>query len=347
MSDEQYITTLQQDALSRLSSGEAIVSVVMPAHNEELGLPNAVATISGVLESCVSDWEIVVVDDGSTDSTFDVVNALATQDSRVKGLQLSRNFGKEAALLCGLKAAAGTVVITIDSDLQHPPKLIPRMLEEWKKGALVVHAVKRSRDNDSLAARIRALMFNKVLSRLSEIDLNNSSDFKLLDRLIVNTLVRELPERRRFYRGLTGWIGYPAASVEFDVENRELGDGKWSGIRLIDLALTAIVSFTSAPLRIVTILGFLTLLLGVIVGIDAIASWMLGKAVSGFATTITTLLVVGSFIMISLGILGEYVAKIYDEIKQRPVYFVQETVGLDEDQARSAGRILDDRRSIL
>ena len=347
MSNQQDMTSLRPDVLSERDLRHVYVSVVMPAYNEAAGLPKAVSTISDILRDCVKDWEIVIVDDGSTDSTFDTISSLSADDSRVKGLQLSRNFGKEAALLCGLKAAAGDVVITIDSDLQHPPKLIPTMLEEWRKGAMVVHAVKRSRERDSMAARLRALMFNKVLSNMSEIDLNNSSDFKLLDRLIVNTLIRELPERQRFYRGLTGWIGYPAASVEFDVESRESGEGKWSGIRLIDLAVTAIVSFTSAPLRIVTILGFATLLLGAIVGADAIVSWALGKAVSGFTTTITTLLIVGSFIMISLGILGEYVAKIYDEIKMRPLYFVQETVGLNEGQARSAGRNVDDRRSIL
>jgi len=347
MSNRYDSAALGSDMLKERDIETVFVSVVVPAFNEEIGLPNAVSNISNVLRNHVTNWEIVIVDDGSTDSTFDVISSLAVDDSRVKGVQLSRNFGKEAAILCGLKAAAGAVVVTIDSDLQHPPKLIPKMLDEWQKGAMVVHAVKRNRDHDSLAARVRAAMFNKVLSKMSNIDINNSSDFKLLDRLIVNALIRELPERRRFYRGLAGWVGYPVASIKFDVESRELGAEKWSSIRLLDLALTAIVSFTSAPLRIVTILGILTLLLGVIVGTDAVVSWALDKAVSGFATTITTLLIVGSFIMISLGILGEYVAKIYDEIKSRPVYFIQETVGLDENQDRSARYVVKDRRSIL
>jgi glycosyltransferase involved in cell wall biosynthesis len=330
-------------AVNRPDVDSILLSVVMPAHNEARSLPRTVSAVSEVLETCVKDWEIIIVDDGSGDDTFRTIAELSKVDRRVKGLRLSRNFGKEAALLCGLKAAAGDVVITIDADLQHPPKLIPSLLDEWNAGATVVHAVKRARAQDGLAVRIRAAMFNRFLSTMSDIDVKNSSDFKLLDRMAVNALVRDLPERRRFYRGLAGWVGYPSASVEFDVEAREQGGGKWSSWRLVDLAVTAIVSFTSAPLRIVTILGLVTLLLGVVIGTDAIVSWFMGNAVSGFATLITTLLVVGSFIMISLGILGEYIAKIYDEIKHRPVYFVQDTVGLDTARARSARYVPENR----
>jgi glycosyltransferase involved in cell wall biosynthesis len=330
-------------AVNRPDVDSILLSVVMPAHNEARSLPRTVSAVSEVLETCVKDWEIIIVDDGSGDDTFRTIAELSKVDRRVKGLRLSRNFGKEAALLCGLKAAAGDVVITIDADLQHPPKLIPSLLDEWNAGATVVHAVKRARAQDGLAVRIRAGMFNRFLSTMSDIDVKNSSDFKLLDRMAVNALVRDLPERRRFYRGLAGWVGYPSASVEFDVEAREQGGGKWSSWRLVDLAVTAIVSFTSAPLRIVTILGLVTLLLGVVIGTDAIVSWFMGNAVSGFATLITTLLVVGSFIMISLGILGEYIAKIYDEIKHRPVYFVQDTVGLDTARARSARYVPENR----
>jgi glycosyltransferase involved in cell wall biosynthesis len=330
-------------AVNRPDVDSILLSVVMPAHNEARSLPRTVSAVSEVLETCVKDWEIIIVDDGSGDDTFRTIAELSKVDRRVKGLRLSRNFGKEAALLCGLKAAAGDVVITIDADLQHPPKLIPSLLDEWNAGATVVHAVKRARAQDGLAVRIRAAMFNRFLSTMSDIDVKNSSDFKLLDRMAVNALVRDLPERRRFYRGLAGWVGYPSASVEFDVEAREQGGGKWSSWRLVDLAVTAIVSFTTAPLRIVTILGLVTLLLGVVIGTDAIVSWFMGNAVSGFATLITTLLVVGSFIMISLGILGEYIAKIYDEIKHRPVYFVQDTVGLDTARARSARYVPENR----
>jgi glycosyltransferase involved in cell wall biosynthesis len=308
---------------------DALISVVIPAHNESAGISNAVSIISSAVEQCSKRFEIIIIDDGSDDEMFDIVTELAIQDSRVQGIRLSRNFGKEAALLCGLQAAIGDVVITIDSDLQHPPTLIYEMMEKWQQGALIVHAIKRSRKNDSLIAKARAYMFNRAISWLAKIDLNNSSDFKLLDRIIVDTLANRLPERNRLYRGLASWVGYPSEFVEFDVNPRSNGEGQWSMFGLIELAITTVVSFTSAPLRIVTILGFMTALLGFIVGTDAAISWFRGQAVSGFATLIITILIIGSFIMISLGILGEYVANIYDEIKQRPVYFVAETVGFE------------------
>jgi hypothetical protein len=205
------------------------------------------------------------------------------------------------------------------------------MIEEWRQGAMVVDAVKRRRENDGILTRLRAGLFNSLLSRLGGINMENSSDFKLLDRLVVDAIARELPERQRFYRGLADWVGYRHASIPFDVEARAEGQGKWSVWKLMQLATTAIVSFTSAPLQIVTVLGILTLLLGVVVGADALIAWFQGRAVSGFATTIITLLVVGSFIMISLGIMGEYLAKIYDEIKARPTYLVESAVGFDGD----------------
>ena len=202
------------------------------------------------------------------------------------------------------------------------------MIECWRNGARVVDAVKRSRERDSVFARVRARFFNTLLSKLGGISLQNSSDFKLLDRTVVNAITRDLPERERFYRGLSDWVGYDHAAIEFDVDARAAGEGKWTLWKLISLAITAIVSFTSAPLRIVTILGFTTLALGFLIAAEALIGWLQGIAVSGFATTIITLLVIGSFIMISLGIIGEYIAKIYDEIKARPAYLVEREVGI-------------------
>jgi glycosyltransferase involved in cell wall biosynthesis len=304
-----------------------LLSIVVPAHNEARGIAHATTVILNAVASCGMELELIVVDDGSRDDTFARVRELSGNDARIKGLRFSRNFGKEAALLAGLKATSGDAVVTIDSDLQHPPALIPRMIEEWHNGAAVVDAVKRSRENDGLLTRVRAELFNALLSRLGRINLENASDFKLLDRVVVNAITHELPERQRFYRGLADWVGYAHASVPFDVGARAEGEGKWSLWKLVGLATTAIVSFTSAPLQIVTVLGVLTLGLGFVVGADALIAWVQGRAVSGFATTIITLLVVGSFIMISLGIIGEYLAKIYDEIKGRPVYLVEGEVG--------------------
>lgn len=300
---------------------------MIPAHNEAVGLENTVSAIADAVGECVDDWEVLIIDDGSEDGTFDVIRSLAADDRRIRGIRLSRNFGKEAALLCGLRHSRGDAVVTMDADLQHPPELLPEMVARWKAGAKVVNGVKRDRTTDSRRIRARARLFNRVLSGLAGIDLKDASDFKLLDRVVVDTLVRDFPERQRFYRGLTGWVGYPTGTVEYAVGRRGEGSSRWSVLRLAELAVTALVSFTSAPLRIVTILGVTTMALGLVVGTDAFISWFRGKAVTGFATVIITLLIIGSFIMISLGVLGEYVAKIYDEIKRRPAYLVQETTG--------------------
>jgi glycosyltransferase involved in cell wall biosynthesis len=306
-----------------------LVSVVLPAHDEAAGIERAVRVVGGVLDGCAPRWEIVVVDDGSRDGTFERLAALAATEPRVKALRLSRNFGKEAALLAGLRAARGDAVVTMDADLQHPPALIPAMVERWRGGAKVVDGVKRSRATDGALTRWRARVFNRLITRLGGVDLENASDFKLLDRMVVQAIARELPERQRFYRGLSEWVGYTRESLPFDVEERLDGQGKWTLPKLVDLAMTALLSFTSAPLRVVTCLGLLTMVFGLYVAGDALVSRYRGIAVSGFATTIITLLIIGSFIMISLGIIGEYIAKIYDEIKARPAYLVERSVGLE------------------
>jgi len=319
-----------QEITVKRSVETALVSIVLPARNEAASIATAIDTISGVLASCAPNWEIVVVDDGSDDRTFDELRRLAAEDSRVRAIQFSRNFGKEAALLAGLQHAAGDVVITMDADLQHPPELIPQMLESWSDGAMVVNAVKRSRDSDGMLARFRAGVFNSLISRLGGLDMQGASDFKLLDKVVVDQVAGHLPERERFYRGLADWVGYRSVSLPFDVNSRVGGEGKWSVLKLADLALTALVSFTSAPLRIVTLLGVATLVLGFFVGADALVSWLRGSAVSGFATVIITLLLIGSFVMISLGIVGEYIAKIYEEVKRRPSYIVEATTDADD-----------------
>jgi len=306
-----------------------LLSVVIPAHNEESGISHALSVVQSVLDTCGMNWEIIVVDDGSRDRTFERLGELAANNPRIRGVRFSRNFGKEAALLAGLNHARGDAVVTIDADLQHPPRLIPAMIEAWKRGAKVVDGVKRSRATDGALTRLRASIFNATLSRLGGINMENSSDFKLLDRVAVNAITQALPERQRFYRGLSDWVGYPHESVLFDVEERAQGQGKWSLWGLLGLATTAIVTFTSAPLRIVTGLGVITLIFGCFIAIEALVGWFQGRSVSGFSTTIFTLLIIGSFIMISLGIIGEYIAKIYDEIKRRPAYLIESTVGIE------------------
>ena len=314
---------------------DIFLSIVIPAFNEEQGIQHAVAEVAQVAGKCTQRYEIIVIDDGSKDRTYEKICSFSLADTSVKAVKFSRNFGKEAALLAGLELAAGDVVVTMDADLQHPPALIPALLTEWEKGYKVVHAVKSERLNDSLATRLRAHIFNGLLKRLGGIEAANASDFKLLDRVAVDVLVQALPERGRFYRGLADWIGFKQAWISFCVADRNAGVGKWSVFSLIGLAVTAIISFTSAPLRIVTILGLCTLLFAFVVAVETLWSWFMGQSVSGFATIIITVLVLGSVNMISLGIMGEYIAKIYGEIKARPMYIVESSYGIEGAKANS------------
>jgi len=308
-----------------------LVSVVIPAHNEATGIERTINEIERVLDGCDIVYELIIVDDGSRDGTFEKVVELETSHKDLKGIQFSRNFGKEAALLAGLKASNGDAVITMDADLQHPPKLIPELLAKWKEGFQVVHGVKRDRLNDCALVRWRAMAFNYLVGLLGGISVQHASDFKLLDRIAVNAVVGQLPETQRFYRGLTRWIGFRQTEIPFSVEVRNDGKGKWSMPSLFDLATTALVSFTSAPLRIISVLGLFTLILGVIIAGDALLSWFQGKARSGYTTIVCSVLIIGSFIMISLGIVGEYMAKIYEEIKRRPSYLVTSRCGFGDE----------------
>ncbi len=314
--------------MTLFSQTSPFISAIVPSYNEGQGLAIAIKVIAETLDTCESDWEIIVVDDGSNDDTFQQVDLLSTYDSRIKGVSLSRNFGKEAAIIAGLKQATGQAVIIIDADLQHPPALIPDMIEQWRLGAQIIHCVKSNRKSDSLRKRGSAYFINHLISSFGGININNSSDFKLLDREIVDILVHQLPERERFFRGLTSWLGFSEHYLYFDVASRQGDKSKWSFIKLFELAITALTSFTSFPLRIITILGFSTLLLSFFVIADAFISFANNNAVSGFVTLIICLLVIGSFIMISLGIIGEYIAKIYEEVKNRPHYLIKASIGL-------------------
>jgi glycosyltransferase involved in cell wall biosynthesis len=304
------------------------ISVVIPAYNESHGITEAIKQVVGVLSTCESAWEIIVVDDGSRDQTYQQICRLAQAEPRIKCIALSRNFGKEGAILAGLEYATGKAIIIMDADLQHPPNLIPEMLDKWRSGIQIVHAVKRSRKEDSVGKKTAAYCINKLISSLGGFNVNNSSDFKLLDREIVDIIVHRLPERERFFRGLTSWLGFSEDYIYFDVARRQGDESKWSFWSLLELSITALTSFTSAPLRIITFLGVATLLLGFFVASEALWSLLNGQAVSGYATIIISVLLIGSFIMISLGIIGEYIAKIYEEVKARPHYLVKASVGI-------------------
>lgn len=313
--------------LAPRSSGGRRLSVVIPAKDERVGLEAVLEAVYGVLRECGLEHEVIVVDDGSRDGTFERLRELLPRYSGLRGVRLSRNYGKEAALLAGLRVATGDAVITMDADLQHPPALIPEMVARWREGARVVHGIKRRASGARRRDRLASSAFNRLMRWLAGIEMRHASDFTLLDRVAVDVIVRQLPERQRFYRALTRWVGFRQDTVTFDVRPRSKGRSAWSFARLFDLAATGIVSFTSLPLRLVTVLGFLTLVFAVVVAVETLWSWFTGTSVSGYATIEITLLFIGSTIMISLGILGEYVARIYDEVKGRPGYLVEEEIG--------------------
>ena len=302
------------------------VSVVMPLHNEATGLPDSLAAVVAALRALGTPFEIVAVDDGSTDATWPIIAEAARGDAGIRGLRLSRQFGKEAALCAGLASARGDVAVTIDGDLQHPPEVIGRLLEAWRDGADVVDGVKSAETSRSSLGRMQSRLFYGTLRALSGYDLKGASDFKLLDRRALEAYLA-LPERHVFYRGMVSWLGFRRAEVAFYAPAGRAGESKWGFAKLIRLALTAVTSFSSAPLHFITMLGFGFLLFALVLGGQTVWRKLNGSAVEGFTTVIVLLLIVGSAIMIGLGVIGEYVARIYDEVKARPRYVVAESTG--------------------
>ena len=302
-----------------------LLSVILPAYNEEKMIEKARDTLGRILSEQDIPYEIVFVDDGSKDQTGPEIEKAAKKDNHVAGVHFSRNFGKESAMMAGLASAGGDCCVVMDCDLQHPPETVVEMYRLWEQGYEVVEGVKHSRGKESLAHRASAGMFYKIISKAVGIDMSRASDFKLLDRKAVDALL-EMPERNAFFRALSAWIGYKTTSVEFDVREREEGVSKWSTKSLIRYAITNIVSFSSAPMQFVTGAGVFMFLLAVILGIQTLVHYFTGNAVEGFTTVILLLLLIGSILMISLGIIGYYISKIYEEVKGRPRYLISRKI---------------------
>lgn len=303
-----------------------MLSVVLPAYNEEKMIKKAAGTIGNILKNEEIDYEIVFVDDGSKDGTWREIESAGKEDEHVNGVHFSRNFGKESAMMAGLENAGGDCVVVMDCDLQHPPETIVEMYRLWQQGYEVVEGVKRTRGKESIFHKMSAGMFYKMISKAVKIDMSHASDFKLLDRRAVEALL-EMPERNAFFRALSSWIGFRSTSVEFDVRDREIGESKWSTKSLIRYAISNIVSFSSAPMTVVTITGILGLLFAVILGIQTLVNYFSGHAVEGFTTVILIILIMGSLILMGLGIIGYYIAKIYEEVKCRPRYIISKKTG--------------------
>jgi len=302
-----------------------MLSVVIPSYNEEGNILRTAETIGRLLEENKINAELLFVDDGSTDGTWEAISAASQDLDYVRGLKFSRNFGKEAAIFAGLEASDGDCVVVIDCDLQHPPEKIVEMYDLWTRGYEIVEGVKAYRGKESAIHKAAAKSFYSIISKASGIDMDKSSDFKLLDRKAVNVLLN-MREKNAFFRALSSWIGFKTTQIMYSVRERDIGTTKWSTKALIKYAISNITSFSSFPMQVVTFLGCVTLVFSLVFSIRTLIQKLSGEALGGFTTIIIMMGFIGSIIMISLGILGYYLAKIYEEVKGRPRYIVAETI---------------------
>lgn len=299
----------------------SLLSIVLPSYNEEQNIAHTTEVLSELLEREGIDYELIFVSDGSTDGTFQEILKANEKNPRVKGAQFSRNFGKEAGIFAGLEMSLGDAVIVMDCDLQHPPSAIPEMWKKWQEGYEVVEGIKNDRGKESLGYKVSAGLFYKVMSALIKMDMNASSDFKLLDRKVVNVLLT-LPERNTFFRALSFWAGFDKTTVSYEVQERQFGTSKWSFFSLMKYAVTNATSFSTLPLQLVTMMGIVSILFSVILAVQTLVKYLSGTAVEGFTTVILLVLIIGGFLMLSLGIIGHYIARIYEEVKGRPKYII-------------------------
>ena len=307
-----------------------MLSVIIPAFNEELSIERAYYTISGILKEEGIDNEIIFIDDGSTDDTYKKIKDLSDKEKNICGLHFSRNFGKEAAISAGLASAKGDSVVVIDCDLQHPPEKIVEMYRLWQDGYEIVEGIKKTRGNESKIKGFAARRFYSIISSVVGFDMANSSDFKLLDRKVVD-IINRIPERKGFFRAISFWVGFNKTTVEFEVKDRLEGESKWSAFGLLKYAISNISAYSTAPMQIVTVLGLMMLGITAVFSVWALVDKIRGIALEGMTTVIIILIFIGSIMMISLGIIGYYVARIYDEIKGRPKYIVSSSCKSKED----------------
>ena len=300
-----------------------MLSVVIPAFNEQEMVPAAAGQIDGILSRAGIPHELIFIDDGSRDATWAEIRAESEHRDTVRGV----NFRKEAAIFAGLQAADGDCVAVIDCDLQHPPEKLVEMYRLWEQGVEVVEGVKTDRGEESLAHRVAAKTFYRLISEATHIDMTRASDFKLLDRKAVNVLL-SMREKRAFFRALSSWIGFRTAEVPYEVRERAAGESKWSTWLLIKYALSNITAFTSLPLHLITGCGAASFLAALIVGIVSIVRLAMGRVVTGLTGAVILLLFLSGLIMVGLGIIGYYLGNIYMEIQDRPRFIVSETCGV-------------------
>jgi len=306
------------------------LSLILPVYKEGRILQSALATIQGELDKTHESYEIVIVDDGSPDDSWNVISEFARREPRARGLRLSRNFGKEAALCAGIDAARGEAIIIMDADLQHPPALIPDMVRIWRdEGVNIVEGVKQEIKNESLPVRVRRRVFYRLMHKLSGFDLNAASDFKLID-CSVRSAWLTMGEKNLFFRGMIAWLGFKRIQIPFVVPDRIGGASRWSFVRLTGLALTSLTAFSNLPVRFASLIGVVFFGFALVLGMYAVVLKMQGNAVSGFTTVILLQLLIGSGVFLAVGVLGEYIGRIYEETKNRPRYIVSEHTSAED-----------------
>lgn len=305
-----------------------MLSVIIPSYNEETMIERTMSTIHRILEKEDILGELIFVDDGSKDRTWVNIMEMADKNSYVKGIHFSRNFGKEAAIMAGLSEAKGDCCVVIDCDLQHPPETIVEMYHLWEQGYEVVEGQKSSRGKERKLHTWAAKTFYAAISIAMGFDMSDASDFKLLDRKAVDVLIN-MRERNAFFRALSSWIGFKTTTVKFDVQEREAGESKWSTFSLVKYAFNNVSSFSTTPMQVVTILGVLMFIVSVVFGGVSLVQKICGYALEGFTTVILIQLFSSSIMMISLGVIGYYIAKIYEEVKDRPRYIIADICGKD------------------
>ncbi len=309
--------------MSMPSSSEILISIVVPAYNEQDVLPEFHKRLTEKIDPLPYNFEIIYINDGSIDNTLAVIQTLKESDSRIAIIDLSRNFGKEIALIAGFDHVRGEAAISIDADLQHPPKLIPEMVEKWQEGFDIVYAVRDSREDEGYLKRILANIFYRIFSLVGRSGVSNSSDYRLFSRRALNALIK-LREQHRFMKGLSSWIGFSQISISYQPDQRYAGSTKWSFYALWNLSLEAITSSTIIPLKLASFIGLLTAVAAIIYAVVVVLKKIIfGDPVPGYPSLMVIILFLGAVQLITIGILGEYVGRVFDETKERPLYFLK------------------------
>ncbi|OHD06543.1 MAG: hypothetical protein A2086_00470 [Spirochaetes bacterium GWD1_27_9] len=304
---------------------EKKLTIIIPVFNEAKILNYSVTEIEKRLEKLPVKYELLFVDDGSKDDTYKVLDGISQTNKRVSFISFSRNFGKESAVFAGLENADGDACVIMDCDLQHPPEFIYQMVDLWLTGEVdVIDAVKATRGKESIFYKISSLTFNVMMNKLTSLNLKDSSDFKLLDKKVITEILK-CKEKTRFFRGLSEWVGFRHKKIEFNVAERTVGTSKWSLTKLIKYSIDNIVTFSSIPLKLISFFGFFVIFLSIALIGQTVYMKLVGHAVEGFTTVIISIAFFSGTILLSLGVIGEYMSKIYEEIKGRPIYILKKS----------------------